>query len=398
MKRITQVLAMNRLLLLFFIAALAFIVSRSAAQENALTLEQLRTNYQTMRELETAPLTELQGKYRTQLATLQEKAKAAGDLDAVLIIQAEEESFPLETTKLPPKASRELIELQRFYIQYRNRINGELTKKLAAIDARYLAQLEALEKSLTKEGKIEEAVKARQAVEEIRKNPPAVPSASPPSKIGSGGISIQKGLIAHWEFDDDFEDRKGKFNGSTQGPTKMTFADGKFGRAAFFTQDSNIKVPHSPGLNLNHPFTIALWIKIGNSEGKPGFARGVISKTHDSWSMQFGPTSNPEFSFRVVGAKQTLTATVPAQRFREDVWTHIAGTFDGQKVTVFINGRDEGRDSTKEPFWPQIQEREVRMGSNFTHYFWWFYGLMDDVRIYERVLSDEEIGALAKSE
>ena len=71
-------------------------------------------------------------------------------------------------------------------------------------------------------------------------------------------------------------------------------------------------------------------------------------------------------------------------------YNHIAGVFDGKKIYVYINGELKNtQDHAGEP--KNITEITIGSVSNSK-----WKGLVDDLRIYNRVLSAEEIGLLAK--
>jgi len=70
-------------------------------------------------------------------------------------------------------------------------------------------------------------------------------------------------------------------------------------------------------------------------------------------------------------------------------WYHIAGTYDGFKLKIYVNGILENT---------LYQQGTQRPASDFYFGNGWsvpFEGKIDDVRIYNRALSDQEIADLA---
>ena len=71
-----------------------------------------------------------------------------------------------------------------------------------------------------------------------------------------------------------------------------------------------------------------------------------------------------------------------------NTWTHLAATFDGANLRLYVNG---GLVTTRAVAGSMSASTGVlRIGGNAT---WgeWFGGLVDDVRVYNRALSQAEI-------
>lgn len=71
-----------------------------------------------------------------------------------------------------------------------------------------------------------------------------------------------------------------------------------------------------------------------------------------------------------------------------NVWSHLATTFDGSFVRLYVNGTQVG----SLPFSGSMAASTgpLRLGGNSV---WgeWFAGLIDEVRVYNRALSASEI-------
>ena len=75
-------------------------------------------------------------------------------------------------------------------------------------------------------------------------------------------------------------------------------------------------------------------------------------------------------------------------------WTHLAVTYDGSTVRLFVNGTEAADQAADGPM--TVSTGPLKIGGNAV---WpeWFSGLIDDVRVYNRPLSTAEIqGDLAR--
>jgi hypothetical protein len=165
----------------------------------------------------------------------------------------------------------------------------------------------------------------------------------------------------------------------------MRLVDGRLGKALEFTGAGFVDFAEAPDLNLIEAMTLALWIRpqrVGSmrllDKGPVGGSDGYLLDTH------------PENHLRVITRPGTLMAN---ERVPCDQWSHVAATFGDKKLRVYLNGREiaemnaPGGTLTATAL-PLRVGADSSGGSRFV-------GLMDDVRIYRRVLKPEEIAKLA---
>jgi hypothetical protein len=76
-----------------------------------------------------------------------------------------------------------------------------------------------------------------------------------------------------------------------------------------------------------------------------------------------------------------------------DKWYHLVGTYDGRAVSLFLNGILKQRIVNPDEKALSLSSNKLVIGSdiNYIKNTRFFEGLLDDVRIYNRVLSDQEI-------
>ena len=77
-----------------------------------------------------------------------------------------------------------------------------------------------------------------------------------------------------------------------------------------------------------------------------------------------------------------------------DEWHHVAATFDGTNVVLYLDGAVEAANTTEFPIAENGLNTEIGRNPESTDRTW--DGLIDEVLIYNRALSEDEILILAQ--
>jgi hypothetical protein len=203
---------------------------------------------------------------------------------------------------------------------------------------------------------------------------------------GIGHASLTDGLVAFYPFNGNANDESGNGNhGIVYGATLTTDRFGNANSAYSFDGISNhINCGHSEVLNVNH-HTICAWIK---TNGKGGNILGKV-KPFEYETIQFSAlatwfATGSEINHPLI----CPTTLVDGQNY------FVAMTYDGSQVKFYINGvlSSCAWDRTGTV---RINKNDMaigrhgggdQLGDDFC-----FQGIIDEVRIYNRALSDSEI-------
>jgi hypothetical protein len=156
-----------------------------------------------------------------------------------------------------------------------------------------------------------------------------------------------------------------------------------------------ISVPDSPSLSLTGAFTLAAWIRptIDSS-----VQEGIIEKYDDAsgiangYSFRLDANENLSFSVMPAAGGGTGVSTAP-RHIPLNAWTHVAGVYDtsGGTLTNYVNAAaDPSTASGLAP--PTDGSNSLQIGKDYGGNA--FNGNIDEVRIYNRALSADEIGIL----
>jgi hypothetical protein len=167
------------------------------------------------------------------------------------------------------------------------------------------------------------------------------------------------------------------------------FANGRFGSALHFDgADDCVSVPDSTDLQLGEEFSLEAWVKPeGEGENEP-----ILIKEDPEWfgySLYLGLAEDGALE-GYLGEEGNVTrgASDPTLAERH-VWSHIAFTFDGARIRLYVDGQlvDGTTADGAMPTAGQLSIGCSKEGEQF------FHGKIDEVRIYDRALSADELAA-----
>jgi hypothetical protein len=169
---------------------------------------------------------------------------------------------------------------------------------------------------------------------------------------------------------------------------------GVHGGAYRFDGTKQIFVAYNPKLNVVSG-TVAVWVRLDSLDVST--QRSVIQKnlaantSHDSFEIFLGATPG----LGLFGGSDTVVCDYGKTAWTAPIgtWGHVALTWDAGRLELFLDGVSTATSST---FSNTFDAGNMYMGAGHTTGPDTFLiGAIDDVRIYRRVLSAQEIAALA---
>lgn len=273
----------------------------------------------------------------------------------------------------------------------------------------------------------------------------------------TSGTFAPSGAIAYWNFENQVNDQVGSFNPAPNGIIDLSYADSyspAAGKAGQFNGTTTlVEIPNGPKLDSTSSFSLSFWVKADSTKhgqfvmglaGYYGFQFEIAGdyascKLAAQYLFANGTTGSEDLWFDgkplIPGTSwvgwtfsKDLTAAGGVKAILADKWTQVVCRYnaDNKKGTMFLNG-----DKMKEQdfnLWPAGEIKKTTVGlkyaghpgnTNFVFGFiqdkndpsisdsWaqyenpannHFKGLLDDVRIFHKALTDQEIQLMYASE
>lgn len=194
------------------------------------------------------------------------------------------------------------------------------------------------------------------------------------------------GLVFFMDFDegngDDVHDTSGFGNdGVIEG--KSDWVEGKYGKALNFDGATHVTVPNAKPLSeLTHPMSVGLWI---NPSAVGGWRSIVEMDGNAGWKIGLHSTGDV-----VVWTTYHVQDFGAATPILADEWIHMAATWDGSEALIYVNGELDAAvagggviDVSGEP--------SLDIGFRRTSQSSWYEGIIDEVFIFNEVISEDEI-------
>jgi len=211
------------------------------------------------------------------------------------------------------------------------------------------------------------------------------------------------GLVARYRMDENggttLADSSPPANDGTiyGSPTWVTGQDGLALNLNGTTQYG--LVPNDPCLNITGPITLAGWVRPGQLATQDLVKKAVNGGTNGyELSLSSSSSTWPDKVFfrlnQLTSADTYRVNSTTLYLYDGSTWIHVAGTYDGTNMRIYVNGVMEGTPVAGPPGGIVSNTNNLGIGaqSDGTR---WFKGAMDEVRVYNRALSAAEIEALA---
>lgn len=227
----------------------------------------------------------------------------------------------------------------------------------------------------------------KQIVEDMNAGHPAVGS-----PVGSA--------VAHYKFDEGYGSTvnnsgnggmslNGTLGAGSSAPSWTN--DGKFGKALSFDGNDYAYVndtTNSP-LDITQAITLSAWIYSTDTQSAYNKVVAKLKDAYYPYQLDFDGENDDKIYF-ILSDGSAKYAIKSDEDIPQNTWTHIVGTYDGSIMKLYINGKIQSETLTAN-FNIYTNNNPLYIGGRSDTQ--WFKGLIDEVKIYNYALSEDEIKA-----
>ena len=207
---------------------------------------------------------------------------------------------------------------------------------------------------------------------------------------------LPEGLVANYTFTGNADDAtSNNNNGTVNGATLTTDRFGEANSAYQFDGSNDyISVPFSSSLQVDGDISFNVWMKNSSSGGY------VLSAPSDKYRLNVSDRNNNTV-FEAYGHYLSYNDLGNGTNLLNDVWTMITFTASYNKddnspqyeFKMYVDGDLQSTATRNKDRTMEADNGEFRFGSAY----WggnYFNGVIDDVRIYNKALSEQEVSVL----
>jgi len=243
------------------------------------------------------------------------------------------------------------------------------------------------------------------------------PSASSKLKLTTNNVStseydfkdlvyvVSDGLVAYYPFNGNANDLLGKSNGMIEGTLQPGIRDGN-NPCYFFNGTNNaIVIPETNFESISNELTASFWMTAEKQTGP----YGQLFFKSGSWQMEYFTENDSWFNlvpslYDKKDSIKTMYSKVGSLLVNPGVWHHVVMRFKANTLwELYLDNQLVGSKTAPGPIYHNPDVTPLRFGvckwieSNPGSIYSYFKGGLDDVRIYNRMLTTDEIKKLYDS-
>src|SRR6185295_926842 len=224
----------------------------------------------------------------------------------------------------------------------------------------------------------------------------------------SAQVNLNQGLVAYYPFTGNANDVSGNnnnpvFNNASLATDRLGNANSAY---SFNGIDNYIQIPNSPSLNPTNQISICAWVKVAGFYQGPCHGNNIVMKGDadyliGNYMIRFDDSyitnstncsiTQPDVTHETFFGLQA--SQLPTNTFiQTGQWYAVVYTNDGTTAKTYVNCQLVGSGPANGITFSNSYD--LFLGTlNNSQYPYWFNGIMDEVRIYDRALNIDEVKA-----
>lgn len=209
------------------------------------------------------------------------------------------------------------------------------------------------------------------------------------------------GLVGYWPMNEGTGTTVGDFSGkgSVGSITNGVWVNGKYGKALSFNgSNSKVSLGTSDNLRITGPFSITAWVYIDTVPDTNRHEADILSHVLDvtsngNWTFHIGTYNGQNTNLVFSWHDGSWHDAIGTSQVGTSAWKHVAVTYNGATMTMYIDGKADGTPACN--ISTSGSGFNNTIGTSFnTAGAYYFDGMIDEVRMYNRALSAAEVAKL----
>jgi len=192
-------------------------------------------------------------------------------------------------------------------------------------------------------------------------------------------VGVTFGLIGWWKLDGDIIDYSGSDNDGTNSGATITSGLGQKAYS-FNGVDSYISIPVT---QTSPQQSVSIWFY--PTSGVDG-ERIFWANGSNRFILALQSSSRLEFYTDTTVKSSGYLSTVLTYNLNS--WNNVVITYNGSSTSIYVNGAE---DTSHHSITGIVNPYSLNIGTNYSRSGDWFNGKIQDIRIYNRSLSSEEV-------
>ena len=203
-----------------------------------------------------------------------------------------------------------------------------------------------------------------------------------------------EGLVAYYDFTDgSVEDKWGSFDGTNHGAEPTNDVDGMGQSAMYFEPNAYISTSNSPVAKGNK--TISFRVKFEENDRRQILVANSLDSESSDDGFLIAKTENNTLEFSVGNGSQSghYLSAVTSFTVEDNNWHTVSLVLNGAELKGYVDNtlRTSSSSASGEESTPTTG---LQMGGPFQPVNTFFDGKLDEVKLFERALSQQELEAL----
>jgi gliding motility-associated-like protein len=237
----------------------------------------------------------------------------------------------------------------------------------------------------------------------VRLNADSILGSSSLSSCAPLPANLQNGLVGYWPFCGNANDMSGNGNNGTVNGATLT--SDRFGNAnsAYSFSNNYILIPSSTVFNSNN-LTVSMWISSSSLQRQIALIRlNYINANNEHFGIALNDLNNYGVE---LAAKYNNISCSPGigwqinekiQNILNSQYHLVVGTINGNELKLYIDGNLSNILVTPFSQTSNCWGGDIQIGRNWASFVDYFNGKLDDIAIWNRALTPQEIQQLYSS-